>query len=489
MIYAEEYERFLDATRRKRTALFLTLREAIASGRFPAGSRLPSTRQIAETLGVARGTVNEAYDMLYAAGLVRGEQGKGTFVVFASTDPQPPVSGAGKPEAVRLSAWAGRLLPVPDRSSWPEYRHTGNTGEEIGFIIGRMDEQALPGERWKTFMYTEIREAGRKQRRDAFAAGGHGPLREAIADELRRERGIHADPRAIVLTNGSMQAIALLTMLLIEPGDPVAVERPCYDGIVRAVLAAGGIAVEAEVDRDGIVPCDWAAKLLFVTPSRQFPTGAVLPPVRRKQLLEWAIRREAVIVEDDYDSEFRWGSRPSEPLRAMDATGRVVYLGTFSKTMYPDLRIGYAVLPDSLIEPFLRAKFLLEPHPTGIAEQRALAAFMASGQYGKHLRKARRIYGRRLAALSRELDRRLPHLFERERSGAGLHLFVRWKKEPELYSRFREACARAGVTWTDGAVYWTGGPPQPSALLGFAHLPEERIVLGVRRMEEVWRRM
>ena len=199
----------------------------------------------------------------------------------------------------------------------------------------------------------------------------------------------------------------------------------------------------APVDDDGIVPEDWEAKLLFVTPTRQFPSGAVLSASRRLKLLDWASRRDAIIVEDDYDSELRWNGRPVEPLKALDRDHRVVYIGTFSKTMFVNLRIGYVVLPQSLVEIFRRAKSLTKPQPSGMAEQRALAHFMMSGGYAGHLRRLRRNCGRRLIHFREEM-RRLERWFRFVPADAGLHMYAQWRGAAEEYAIFKAACEADG---------------------------------------------
>jgi GntR family transcriptional regulator/MocR family aminotransferase len=250
-------------------------------------------------------------------------------------------------------------------------------------------------------------------------------------------------------------------------------------------MAAGGKVIEAEVDHAGIKLADWDARLLFVTPSRQFPTGAVLSMERRQALLQWATRRGAIIVEDDYDSEFRHHGRPIEPLKALDAQGRVVYIGTFSKTMHPDLRLGYAVVPSGLRDAFLKAKQLFEPHPTAILEQRALASFMNSGQYERHLRRMKRIYSRRYEGMFAEMTRRLSDLFEHIPSDAGLHMFVWWKGSNDTWSRFKASCRDAGIIWSDGDPNYAEHKQRPSACFGFSHLEEPEILKGIDMMRTI----
>jgi GntR family transcriptional regulator/MocR family aminotransferase len=242
------------------------------------------------------------------------------------------------------------------------------------------------------------------------------------------------------------------------------------------------------VDHWGIQPADWEAKLLFVTPSRHFPTGVVLSLDRRQALLQWATRRASIIVEDDYDSEFRHHGRPIEPLKALDTQGRVVYIGTFSKTMYSDLRLGYAVVPPGLREAFLKAKQLFEPHPAALLEQRALAVFMNSGQFERHLRRMKRIYSRRYAFIYAEMSSKLDDFFEFVPSDAGLHLYAWWKGSFEEWRLYKNACEEAGVTWSNGDLAYMEREHRASACFGFSHLEESEIIEGITIMCKVGER-
>jgi len=469
------YERHLEDGGKKSTALFDALREAIVAGAIARGFRLPSTRAMSAWFGLSRGSVNIAYEMLAAEGFVGAHTGSGTYVIYEPAilrhDGEPAEAAA--PE---MSPWAARLAAVPSRASQEEI--------EIDLAPGLADIRLFPTDAWKRVMFEEVRRFADRQHEDAHAPEGHRLLREAIAQHLLRERGIAADPEWIVITNGSMQAIALLCMLLIRQGDFVVIENPSYSGIRRAVATAGGKPVPGELDREGIVPEPWEARLLFVTPARQFPTGIVMSPARRKSLIEWASERGAYIVEDDYDSEFRWGGRPVEPLKTLDREGRVVYLGSFSKTMATDLRIGYAVVPQALAEAFRRAKYWIEPHPSAIMEQRALARFMMEGGYARHLRAMQRAIGRRLAAFRQILQEEAGDCFELYPSDAGLQLFARWRGDPESYARLKKEAMALGVTWADGSAYWWHGEAPASALFGFAHLPEAPLAEAVKRIGE-----
>ena len=496
----------------KYAALYHALRDEIVGNKLKLHTKLPSSRELADMLGISRGTVNQVYDMLIAEGYLQADVGRGTFVVYADghamnkanagknielsawgmrvsegergrgnvgkgavRDGVGEIAGAGKQGSERdlegVTAGAREQGKVRDRADEP-------AGVEIAFVVARPQLDQFPREQWNRGMYEQVRRMTESPLEDAHIAEGHYALREAIALHLRRMRGIDAPPERIVIVNGSMQAIALLTQLLVNPGDPVVLERPGYQGASRAVLAVGGVPVHAAVDGQGLIPQPWNARLLFVTPSRQFPTGAVLGLERRQQLLRWAAEQGAVIVEDDYDSEFRHRGRPIEPLKVLDQEGRVVYIGTFSKTMLQDLRIGYVVLPEALHDAFVAAKRLYEPHPTGLLEQRSLAAFMASGGYERHLRRMRRVYASKFLLLQALLQEQLSTLFEWVDSDSGLHLFGWWRGDLRTYTAYAAACRAAGVTWTDASNYALP-VGKAGACFGFAHLTEEEIRQGV----------
>jgi GntR family transcriptional regulator/MocR family aminotransferase len=211
----------------------------------------------------------------------------------------------------------------------------------------------------------------------------------------------------------------------------------------------------------------------------------VLSLERRQALLQWAALRAAIIVEDDYDSEFRHHGRPIEPLKVLDTQGRVVYLGTFSKTMHEDLRLGYAVIPTGIREAFLKAKQLFEPHPAAILEQRALAVFMNNGQYERHLRRMKRVYSKRYAIIYTEMSQKLQDLFDFIPSDAGLHLFAWWRGSILEWNRYKKACEEAGVTWSNGDLAYMEREQRASVCFGFSHLQESEIIEGVAIMRRV----
>jgi len=484
------YHSYIERYGNKYTALYHALHDAIVEGKLTSSTKLPSSRELAVLYEVSRGTVNQVYDMLIAEGYLKAEVGKGTFVAYRGGMEE---RGARIEKPLKLSSWAQRIWVQDDLGDGPMTAGartiengavSAGTRGGISFKVGLMLMSDFPVELWNRCVYEQVRRVSDTSSEETYAAEGHYALREAIAQHLRRMRGIDAPPERIVIVNGSMQAIALLTQILVNEGDPVIVERPGYYGARRAVQAAGGVPVHGPVDGQGLVPQPWDARLLFVTPSRQFPTGAVLGLDRRRQLLRWAAEQGAVIVEDDYDSEFRHRGRPIEPLKVLDQEGRVVYIGTFSKTMLKHLRIGYVVLPEALHGAFVAAKRLYEPHPSGLLEQRALAAFMASGGYERHLRRMRRVYASKFVLLQALLQEHLSTLFEWVDSDAGLHLFGWWRGESCTYGLYAAACKMAGVEWSDAGGYDLP-PGRAGGCFGFAHLTEEELRRGVEVMRQV----
>ncbi|OPA80151.1 transcriptional regulator [Paenibacillus selenitireducens] len=485
MDFLVPFDSYLKEYRYKYLALFHALRSAIVAGNIPNGTKLPSSREMSGMYQLSRGSVNQVYDMLLAEGYVTAAVGRGTYVNYEAPDRLEhdiPVT-----EQIRLSDWGERISCEGAYRTDALLAHEATATSVINLEMGQPVQEGFPVEAWCHAMYQEVRQLeALRQDSEPIHPAGYEPLREAIALHLRRMRGIQARGEQVFIFNGSMQAIALLMQLLVNPGDGVVVESPGYGGIQRAIEAAGGILIANAVDEQGIIVREWTEKLLFVTPSRQFPTGAVLSLERRQQLLAWAARHKAIIIEDDYDSEIRYGGRPIEPLKTLDQEDRVVYIGTFSKTMYNGLRIGYAVLPTSLIKPMERAKQLYEPSPTSVLEQRALAAFIQNGHYERHLRRLRRIYSKKYAYFYRMMQEHVGHLFNIISCDAGMHIYAIWNGDPEAYEAFRLSAAKEGVRWSDGRRFHLLSNAPATACFGFAHLQEEDLLRGVLRMKTAW---
>jgi GntR family transcriptional regulator/MocR family aminotransferase len=325
---------------------------------------------------------------------------------------------------------------------------------------------------------------------------GYGPLRQAIAGHLARSRGVRCKPDQVVVVNGSQQAADLLARVWLDPGDAAVFEDPGYPEAALALRAYGVYVLPTPVDDDGLIverlpgtgepPALGGPRLVYATPSHQFPTGAVLSLGRRLALLEWAAARGALIIEDDYDSEFRYEGRPLESLQGLDEAGRVAYVGSFSTALFPPLRVGYAVLPERLVEPFVAAKWLAD-RQTATIDQQVLADFIAEGHFARHLRRMGRLYRKRRDALLAALDEYLAGVVEPSGAGAGLHL-VAWLRKGWREEQVTAAATAAGVGVYPLGRFRLGGGGRPGLLLGYAALDEVQIRQGVRRLAEAIRR-
>jgi GntR family transcriptional regulator/MocR family aminotransferase len=449
-------------------------RRGILAGRFAPGDRMPSTRELAAALRVSRATVTAAYDQLVAEGYLDGHRGSGTFVCQELPD---RALGAARPVAapaamgpVRLSAFVERLGPIGPRPAVPP--------GVIGLSTTGPDFDRFPFAVWGRLVRRHLRRLSPSQFRYAPHGAGHEPLREAIASYLRRSRAVQCRADQVVVVSGSQQALDLCARVLIDPGDEVVVEEPGYSGARQLFAAAGARLCPAPVDADGILVSAMpaSARLAYVTPSHQFPLGVSLSLARRLDLLAWARARRAFVIEDDYDSEFRYSGSPLPALQGLDTASRVVYVGTFSNALFPGLRLGYVVPPPALVEPFVRAKWYAD-RQTASLEQAALVDFIREGHFEQHLRRMRRLYkGRRealLAALARHFGDRAAVLGD----AAGMHVVVRFEG-PDI---LRQA-ARRGVSLAGTRPYYAGPAPANECIIRFAGLGERALGEAVRRI-------
>ncbi|MHA7583997.1 MocR-like pyridoxine biosynthesis transcription factor PdxR [Paenibacillus vandeheii] len=479
------YSSYLNRPYTKMKALYHAIRDAIHEGNLAYGEKLPSTRELAATYHISRGTANQVYDTLTAQGYLHSEHGRGTFVAYQldlSKD-----SSTEKAFTHHLSAWGNRIQQFEQQTTQRNAQTIDTTIESdtvIDFSKYQPDLSKFPYDEWNNRLYAEIRHREHHMNTTAafVSSTGEPKLREAIAAYLRRMRGIQVDAGHIAVTAGSMQAIALLTQLLADPGDHVVTESPCYVGISQAITAAGAKLIEANLDGQGLVPQNWEARMLFVTPSRQFPTGEMLSLERRQTLLDWAHRHDAMIVEDDYDSEFRYRGMHVEPLKTLDKGGRVIYLGSFTKTLPLEVRLGYVVLPPTLADTFRKAQALYEPRPVNLIEQRALAEFMTSGQYERHLRRMNRLYSRKFHLLLTLLNQQLSTWFDWVENEAGLHVFGWWRGDASTYETFRASARSEGVVYSEVSSSTPEGTKY-GIYLSFAHLSEVQLQNGVSKLK------
>jgi GntR family transcriptional regulator/MocR family aminotransferase len=456
--------------------IYQGVRAAILAGALPAQGRLPSSRELADQLGVSRTVVVYAYEQLLAEGFVTGRTGSGTYV--AQGIGQNKVAPSAREADLRRTRFGHAAAAAWSRVNFPAHR---SPPPQFDFAYGRSDLDTFPHAMWRRTLLRCARRAA-SSGMDYGAASGNVALREAISAHLRRSRAVHCDAARVIVVNGSQQALDLITRVLIEAGDDVAIEDPAYQGTTESLRAAGARLLPVAVDREGIDPARLpaGARAVFVTPSHQYPTGATLPLTRRMALLDWARSRNAVIVEDDYDGEFRYDGQPLESLQGLDRDSRVIYIGTFSRTMYASLRVGYIVAPPSLVAALTAAKWLSDRHTPDL-EQQALAEFISSGMYERYLRRARRRSASRRRVLLAAIRKHLGDRVEVTGDGAGAHV-VLWPRrrigEQTLISR---AAAR-GVGVYGISAYYLRPVKRTGILLGYSRLSEAAIQEGISRL-------
>jgi GntR family transcriptional regulator/MocR family aminotransferase len=456
----------------------------IASGLLGPGARLPSTRSLAAEWGISRTTVTAAYEQLIAEGYLETRQGARAQVAQglgrSSAQPGQPAPPTG-PD--RLSAFGQRLagFPLPPVAStdWlvADFRYGDLAAADFPLLAWR-----------KAVGAALLRGQGRLRYGDPC---GSSDLRAALQGYLWRARGLRCHAEQIIVVNGSQQGLDLCARLLLDPGDRAAMEDPGYTLARQVFLAAGAEVVPVAVDREGLrtdsLP---AARLAYATPSHQFPLGGVMSAGRRRELLAWARRTGAHVVEDDYDSEYRFDIAPIPPLQALDDAGRVIYLGTISKTLSPTLRLGYLVVPTALSVAFAKAKRLADRHTPGL-EQEALAALIESGAYERHVRRVRRRNSERRAALLASLSATLGDAVTVVGADAGLHIVVWLNRVPMTQEDALIARAHAAglgvypVTPLYAPAPTAARPDTAGLVMGFASLDEQAIKRGVRTLKEV----
>ena len=459
--------------------VYLGLREAILSGTLRGGEKLPSTRELADQLGISRTVVLLAYDQLLAEGFAVGRGGSGTYVQSGVGENRAKRSE--QPVKVRLSRFGKSAAEAWSRVETPTRRASSLPYD---FAYGRSDLETFPFEMWRRMLLRQSRKAPVREL-DYGPTAGSIALREAICRHLRRSRAVDCEPSQVIVVNGSQQALDLITRVVIERGDRVAIEDPCYQGMREVLRAAGVKLLPVTVDRDGLNPAALPADahVVFTTPSHQFPTGAILPLARRIALLEWAKRRNAVIVEDDYDGEFRYEGQPLESLQGLDREGRVLYIGTFSRTVFSSLRIGYLIAPKALVPALTAAKWLCDRH-TATLEQQTLAEFISSGVYERNLHRVRRRNAARREALLEAIDAHLGNRVEVTGDGAGAHV-VLWPKRKVSEEAVIAGAAARGVGIYGIAPYWLKKPLRTGLMLGYSRMREKDIREGIRRLGEV----
>lgn len=467
--------------------LYRWLRRNMLEGRLPAGERVPPSRVLAQTLTLSRNTVLHAYERLIAEGYLVAHRGAGTFVARGLSAKRKRGIPPSRDDEVRLSRFARRAQrDVPAHYRRPHYGDHSDRGT-LDFQYGEPLADAASWRTWKRYLSRRVPDTPSVYP----PVQGLPRLREAIADFLWRRRGMHVDASRVVIVNGSQQALDLIARVLLEPGDPVALESPSYPGARLAFATAGAKLLPCAVDKAGLrtaaLPSpDTAVRLAYVTPSHQFPTGALLPLERRLELLEWAARSEAFVVEDDYDSDYVFLPRPLEAVHALDTRDLVIYVATFAKVLSPALRLGYAVLPQRLLEPVIAAKCIAD-RGCALPEQSAMADFIENGDLDRHIRRTQKRLDGRRQALLRALERELGTQVRVSGAHAGMHLVV-WFPHlaPDRLPALCKMAAAKGTRVYPLTPYHIDAKLSAGVLLGYATLAEAEIMEGVRRLAQAY---
>jgi len=463
--------------------IYDALRAAILRGQISPGTRLPPQRDLARELGVSRNTVMMAFEQLAAEGYLEGRVGAGTYV------------SASLPEDLLQVRERRRISPLTARATTRGLSSGGraiasidvslpSSGAIRPFRIGMPDMAAFPFDEWSRI----VGRIWRRPPQELLRYGdpqGYPPLREAIADYVAAARGVQCDPAQVIVTAGSQQALDLVARMLLEPGQRIWIEDPGYLGARAVFTAAGAGLVPVPVDADGLdVAAGEAlapeARVAYVTPSHQFPMGVTMSAARRLALLDRAARHNAWIIEDDYDSEYRYASRPLASLQGMDRRGRVFYIGTFSKVMFPGLRLGYLIVPEATIDAFVRGKAVMDRHAASV-DQAAVARFIEEGHFGRHIRRMRALYQERRDLLVDLVRRELRGALEIDVPATGMHT-VAWLADGVSDRAASRQAQAAGVDAPPLSAYRLGPSQRGGLLLGFAAYEARGIIDGVRRL-------
>jgi GntR family transcriptional regulator/MocR family aminotransferase len=458
-------------------------RLAISGGQLRPGQRVPSTRSLAVELGISRIPVLGAYEQLQAEGFLETFTGAGTCIA-RSIPADLSMQKAGK---------AGQLPDAPGQGAsrrtsrrvaqmrQPEQTWLGNMG---AFRVGLPALDHFPLGLWSKLV---SRHARRLSPED-MAYGdpmGHLPLREAIAEYIGAARAVRCDASQILITTGSQQALQICAHVLLDPGDRVWMEDPGYPGAHQALRTAGVELVPVPVDREGIDVEQGArlgadARAVYISPSHQFPLGMAMSASRRMQLLQWAARHEAWIIEDDYDSEYRFGSRPLSSLQGTDRDARVIYLGTFSKVMFPSLRLGYLVVPKDLVSDFHAGRDAIDTF-SSMLHQSVMTDFIREGHFARHIRSMRTLYMARREAVLEAIKRYLGDRLEVIGTEAGMQLAGLLPEHVDDVGVSRKA-ALHGVSVRPLSPCYLGPSARSGLILGYGGVSPEQIHEGVRRL-------
>ena len=471
--------------------IYESIRQAILNGELQPKSQLPATRALAKKFGVARMTVITAYEQLFAEGYLESKTGSGTFVaallpedfLYAELPKRRKKQTESAERAIKLSNFGKHLA---QNSATILRRYT--TLNVIPFRHGIPAINEFPFDVWTKISNKQLKSAHSKMFGYGNAAG-FDPLREAISTHLSLSRGVNCAAEQIIITNGTQQSLDLISSIFISKNDEVCLEDPSYFGARDIFSAIGAKIVAIPIDAEGFdlssaQKLSRKPRLIYVTPSHQYPLGVTMSLARRMNLLEWARETESFIIEDDYDSEYRYAGRPLASLQGLDRNGRVIYIGTFSKTVFPALRLGFLVAPKDLIDIFTSAKALRDWHSPQL-DQAVLAEFITDGHFAKHLRKMRGLYENRQEILVEESKKNLGGMLEVAPASLGMHL-IGWLPEGvDDMPIFIEALLKHNLQIAPISASCINQTLRGGFFLGYTAFDGRQIKDGVKKMKEI----
>ncbi|MBE9167744.1 PLP-dependent aminotransferase family protein [Pleurocapsales cyanobacterium LEGE 06147] len=462
------------------------IRQAILQGRLKQEQKLPSSRTLAESLGISRITVTQSYEQLTSEGYLETRKGSGSYVCSQLPDEWLSIqlkerSPQNNSQFLSLLSDYGRSLIKADNSEALE------PVAEISFRYGNPATEQFPVKIWRKLLSRHCY-YDRAVFDYTYDPAGYLPLRKAIADYLARSRGVRCEVEQVIIINGSQQGLDLMTRLFVQPGDWVAIEEPGYISVRQCFLGQRAKIQPISVDKKGLKvdvlnQCDRQFKLLYVTPSHQFPTGVVLSLPRRLALLEWAQKTGTLILEDDYDSEFRYDESPIPALQSLDRNDSVVYIGSLSKILFPSLRIGYLIAPPALVPIICQARWLCDRF-TSLLEQYALTDFITEGYFERHIRRIRRFYNHRRQVLIKAINEYLGERATIVGENAGIHLIV------QLHTNLSEediikSAHKVKIGIISLKPYYLQATSIKEFIFGYSSLTEPQIREGIRRLASI----
>ena len=480
-LYAFEVNRAADAPVFRQ--IYLQLRSAILSGTLRPETKLPSTRELAAQLGVSRSAVISAFEQLLAEGYAFGKKGAGTYIARDLPEPFHAIHGRKKrPVSV--------AKPAPPLRDLDGFVDVTAQSDDRPFNLGRTLVDARTAELWRKLSARTLRSFGRHH---LGYGDPHGmlELRKSVCDYLQAARGVRCETEQVVITAGTQQAVDIVARVMRGPDREVWMEDPGYSLTRLTLIAAGAKVCPLPVDQHGINVTEGIrrapkARAAFITSSHQFPKGVVLSMARRLELLAWARESGAWIVEDDYASEFRYGGRPLASLQGLDEAERVIYIGTLNKALFPGLRLGYAVVPRSLVRSFVTARYLMDRQPSSLC-QAVVAAFMEEGHFAAHIRRMREMYRNQRDALVAALRRRLGDHLTVEPPDQGMHL-VAYTRQGLSDVRIERAGREYGVVVRAMSRLYVEAPAQSALMLGFSGYPHQVIAPAVTKLAHAFER-